>query len=201
MPDFVTLSCPSCGGKLQITADIERFACAYCGNEHVVRRGGGIVSLIPIADDIKGIKTGVDKTAAELAIVRLEKEINELNLNRNTIRHDIQQKCDTTDTGYSLLMDSLMDDLIQKRDGIKIPDFIQNNKSQTYKERWLTLSVEDIDYLINTAIPFHMQHGGSMLYIEILDDLRTLRKIMQECDNLIPKNEAEITKLKQLVSS
>lgn len=37
MPDFVTLSCPTCGGQLQITKDIERFACGHCGNEHIVR--------------------------------------------------------------------------------------------------------------------------------------------------------------------
>ena len=63
MTDFVTLTCPNCGGKLEITGDIERFACGYCGQEHIVKRGGGVVSIIPIADDIKGIETGVDKVA------------------------------------------------------------------------------------------------------------------------------------------
>ncbi len=78
MPDFVTLSCPSCGGKLQITSDVERFACAHCGREHVVNRGAGIVSLSPVVDALKTVGVGVDKTAAELAIVRLNKEIGEL---------------------------------------------------------------------------------------------------------------------------
>jgi predicted RNA-binding Zn-ribbon protein involved in translation (DUF1610 family) len=36
MSDFVTLTCPNCGGKLQITPDINRFACTHCGNEHIV---------------------------------------------------------------------------------------------------------------------------------------------------------------------
>ena len=53
MADFVTLTCPSCGGKLQITQDIERFACAHCGREHIVKRSGGIVSLSPIIDALK----------------------------------------------------------------------------------------------------------------------------------------------------
>jgi hypothetical protein len=201
MPDFVTLSCPSCGGKLQITNNIERFACGYCGNEHVVRRGGGIISLIPVAEDIKGIKTGVDKTAAELAIIRLDKEINELNQKIKTIRQDIQKKYEAKDTKYSPFMDSLMDDLVQKRDGIKIPNFMPNKITQLYKNRWLAITIEDIDYLIVTAIPFHMQHGGGMLYIEILDDLRSLKKVMLASNNIITKNEAEIAKLKQLVSS
>jgi len=45
MPDLITMSCPSCGGKLQITNDIERFACAFCGTEHIVRRQGDAVNL------------------------------------------------------------------------------------------------------------------------------------------------------------
>jgi hypothetical protein len=78
MPDFITLSCPSCGGKLQITKDIQRFACAYCGQEHIVKWGSGIVSLSPIVDGLKQVEKGVDKTSAELAIIRLPKEIGYL---------------------------------------------------------------------------------------------------------------------------
>lgn len=80
-----TLTCPSCGGRLQIVSGIDRFACGHCGNEHVVHRESGIVYLEPIAHDIRHIRTGVDnlrggvdKTAAELAIVRLQKEIVDL---------------------------------------------------------------------------------------------------------------------------
>lgn len=47
MTDFVTLTCPSCGGKLQITQDIDHFACAHCGTEHTVRRTDGTISLAP----------------------------------------------------------------------------------------------------------------------------------------------------------
>jgi primosomal protein N' len=78
MSDFITLSCPPCGGKLEITQDIERFACSHCGGEHVVRRGGGIVSLAPIVAGLKQVQVGVDKTASELAIQRLTGEILEL---------------------------------------------------------------------------------------------------------------------------
>ena len=78
MPDYITLSCPSCGHKLQITSDIDRFACAACGNEHMVNRSGGIVTLKPVIDSIKKVQVGVDKTASELAIVRIDKEISQL---------------------------------------------------------------------------------------------------------------------------
>ena len=89
MADFVSLTCPSCGSRLQVTPDLERFACGYCGNELVVRRGGGIVALQPVMESLgrlesglglveRGIQhvgIGVDTTASELAIQRLDKEI------------------------------------------------------------------------------------------------------------------------------
>lgn len=83
MPDFITLSCPSCEAKLEVTPDIDRFACAHCGTEHIVKRAGGIVSLLPVVEAIKGVQTGVDKTAAELGIARLQKEIEELTASTN----------------------------------------------------------------------------------------------------------------------
>ena len=78
MADFITLSCPTCGSKLQITPDLDRFSCLHCGNEHVVRRGGGLVSLTPVVEGLQQIRSGVDRTAAELALIRLPKEIAEL---------------------------------------------------------------------------------------------------------------------------
>ena len=45
MGDYVSLTCPSCGGKLHVSTAIDRFACAYCGNEHIVKRGDGIILL------------------------------------------------------------------------------------------------------------------------------------------------------------
>jgi hypothetical protein len=85
MADFVTLTCPSCGGKLEITNDLDRFACGYCGTEQVVRRGGGVVSLAPVVEGLKQVQVGVDKTASELAIVRLTAEIAELERQLNEV--------------------------------------------------------------------------------------------------------------------
>jgi hypothetical protein len=78
MPDYFILTCPSCGGRLQITNDMDRFACGNCGNELVVKRGGGTISLAPVVEGLREVKTGVDKTASELAITRLKKEIEDL---------------------------------------------------------------------------------------------------------------------------
>ena len=78
MPEFFSISCPSCGQKLQVGNDIERFACGYCGNELIVKRGGGIVSLSPVIEGIKRVQVGVDRTAAELAIQRIKEEIRDM---------------------------------------------------------------------------------------------------------------------------
>jgi hypothetical protein len=52
MADFLTFSCPSCGHKLQITDDIDRFDNAACRNEHIVNRNGGNATLKSLIDGI-----------------------------------------------------------------------------------------------------------------------------------------------------
>ena len=96
--DFITLACPSCGGKMHITANIERFACQFCGHEHIVRRSGGVIALEPVmqaigqinqnisqvGDGINRIYGSAEKQASEAAIQRLKAEIA-----------DIQKKAET----------------------------------------------------------------------------------------------------------
>ena len=77
MPEFTTLTCPSCGGKLKITEDIEHFACIHCGNEHIVKRGGGTISIAPISESLKRIETHTSKTANEIGLIRLNDEIRQ----------------------------------------------------------------------------------------------------------------------------
>lgn len=92
MSNFVTLSCPSCGGKLQVTNDLERFACGYCGSEHIVRRSGGTVSLEPVLEKLDQLKSGVDRTASELAIQRLRNDINALRSVRASIGAELSDR-------------------------------------------------------------------------------------------------------------
>jgi hypothetical protein len=67
---------------------MERFACAFCGTEHIVKRGGGVISLAPVVEGLKKVEIGVDRTASELAINRLKQEISELEGNIDLIRND-----------------------------------------------------------------------------------------------------------------
>jgi predicted RNA-binding Zn-ribbon protein involved in translation (DUF1610 family) len=89
--DFITLSCPNCGGKLNITSDIDRFACQFCGHEHIVRRSGGIIALEPVVrmmgqinesinlvgSGINRISGSAERQASEAAINRIKQEILE----------------------------------------------------------------------------------------------------------------------------
>ncbi len=79
MPDqFISLRCSGCGAKLDVYDDMDRFTCRYCETEMVVQRRGGTVALKTVTDAIREVRMGTDKTAAELAITRYEKDLGEL---------------------------------------------------------------------------------------------------------------------------
>lgn len=80
MPDFITLTCPTCGAKLKLNNSLSLLVCASCGNEHMIHRDGGAIYLAPLAQDVRQIRIGTDKTAAELAVSRLTKELDALNV-------------------------------------------------------------------------------------------------------------------------
>jgi hypothetical protein len=89
MPEnFITLKCQSCGGKLDVYEDMERFACAYCGTEMIVQRRGGTVALKLVQEAIKKVQVGTDKTAAELALVRLNDELKTLQRTKILVQGD-----------------------------------------------------------------------------------------------------------------
>lgn len=91
MRDLVVLSCPNCGGRLEITPNLTRFACGYCGTQVAVHRGGGVVALEPVVEGLARIQSGTDRTAAELAINRLQNEIRDLRAQQNSIRADVER--------------------------------------------------------------------------------------------------------------
>ncbi len=103
MPDFITLSCPSCGGKLEITSDIERFACAHCGTEHLVKRTSSIVSLAPVVEEIRQVTEGVARTASELAIIRLDNEIVQLEREADRLRSALKTQTFLTGVKFNYI--------------------------------------------------------------------------------------------------
>jgi len=85
MADLIKLTCTSCGGKLELSHDIDQFVCAHCGTELIVKRSHGVIALKAVAQDIEGIKSSTDKTASELAIVRLKGEVFTLEQDKHAI--------------------------------------------------------------------------------------------------------------------
>lgn len=75
---FITLKCQSCGGKLDVYDDMKRFACGYCGNEMLVQRRGGTVSLEKVVEVFEKVEISTNKATAEMAIARIGIEKDEL---------------------------------------------------------------------------------------------------------------------------
>lgn len=70
-PALVTLQCPTCGAKLQLGPEINRFACMHCGNEHIVRRGSGYVSIEPVMQELRQVNSNLGQVqAADTAIAQ-----------------------------------------------------------------------------------------------------------------------------------
>jgi hypothetical protein len=202
MADFITLTCLSCGGKLEITKDIERFACGYCGNEQIVKRGGGIVSLAPLVDEIKKIQTGVDKTSAELAITRLKNEIESIKSTLNLTIQNLLKKYDEpqkpmglkSEIGISIAL------LIEKKDKAKL-DF-RDVKNQI-RSRFISLSNEDINYIVYDAkkIARDPKIYENEVYVTYFDELLAFMKQREESVILLNQKENEINQYLQIVNS
>jgi len=75
----ISMKCVGCGADLQIKPETIEFVCAYCGSAQVVDRSGGAVTLSLVTEAIGRVQQGTDRTASELALVRLEKELAAIN--------------------------------------------------------------------------------------------------------------------------
>jgi len=80
--EVIMLTCPTCGARVEVTQDIDRFACLHCGNEMLVIRRGGTASLRPVLEQVRD---GAVRTASELAIKRLDDEVRELMKQRSPL--------------------------------------------------------------------------------------------------------------------
>ncbi len=92
--ELVSMTCRNCGGKLQINKEADQIICQNCGTEYLVSINEGAISIKFLSQDIQGIKASTDKTASELALVRLGEEtehiINDfLNINNKLVFTDM----------------------------------------------------------------------------------------------------------------
>ncbi len=89
---LLTLSCANCSAPLEVAADLERFTCSYCGTAQIVERSGGVVSTRKLEAAISAVQRGTDRTAAELAMPRLNRELDELMEQRAQVLHRVQSR-------------------------------------------------------------------------------------------------------------
>ncbi len=51
MNDFIAMTCPSCGGQLQVKKDLQKYFCMYCGSELVLKQDSeGVFSTMQTRD-------------------------------------------------------------------------------------------------------------------------------------------------------
>ena len=84
------MKCPHCGAALEITDELERFACSYCGAQQLVQRTGGIVALKLVGDAISRVQQGTDRTAAELAVRRLREDLEAYKVKKIQLLNDLR---------------------------------------------------------------------------------------------------------------
>ena len=71
---ILSMNCASCAAPLEIKPETTQFVCAYCESAQIVDRSGGTVTLNLVAETLGKVQQNTDRTASELALVRLRRE-------------------------------------------------------------------------------------------------------------------------------
>ena len=100
--DYISLTCPNCGNKLKIADDMNNFVCTHCRIEHFVKREDGAISLVSLSKSDNEENIDVEKIESKLAIPRLEREIEQFEIELSEIRKRFSTKdCLNIATGFS----------------------------------------------------------------------------------------------------
>lgn len=212
MPEFFSLSCPKCGAKLQITDKIDKFACNHCGNELIVNRNEGITFLKPVIDNIRKVQEGVDKTASELAIRRLEKEIADLK-HEDSFSKTLYYLYKSTQLGSiprcrSVIQDYFLIDHEIRTDGMFF--FEKNSFNIKNAGSVISLNYEELikmfDYFQQDLIKVNNKHklyigNPNKIEIERFIHVRKLLEPIREIKNKVIRKERELQKHREIVSS
>jgi hypothetical protein len=165
---------------------MDRFACAHCGNEHIVRRQGGVVALEAVAAGLKQIQSGTDRTASELAIARLTAEIDEIRTFLRDVRASI-----LTATSEPHAQEEF-------RDMLKIARSLEGRSSADLRGKGInelvaelsTLSIEQVAHMRST-------HHRAVTLGMIWTNLRTVKELEEK---LLAK-QTELAHHRRIVSA
>jgi flagellin-specific chaperone FliS len=72
--EIIGMTCRQCGGSLKISKDADQIICQHCGTEYLISFNEGAISVKLLSEGLKKIQVSTDKTASELALVRIKKE-------------------------------------------------------------------------------------------------------------------------------
>jgi ribosomal protein S27AE len=100
----VTLKCANCGASLQVGTSVNDLACGYCGSHQQVIREGGSISLEKFADSLASVGRSADRAAAELAIPRLTREIEQERQQRTSVAAEGEAKIKAIDEGSDVIL-------------------------------------------------------------------------------------------------
>ncbi len=135
------------------------------------------MTIAPIVEGIKLVQAGVDKTASELAIQRLEKEIDDLGAELSAIDLLREKVLNDLDAAYyDSVMITALNQMMKAEKLRAIPLF--GYTSGQRRERFSRLSKMDLDFLIQEIEPQIRPQGAS--------------------DNVDEEQQAWLTKLRRL---
>jgi hypothetical protein len=166
---LIVLPCSTCGTRLEIPGNIERFVCMHCGCEQVIHRGGGIIGLAPVMHG----ESGGCLDAYSLAVNRVHEQIRDLKVDYERTMNTQMQAV----PAYVLLRFDLL------RLG-KIPVWNVSHVSDSELERvFRSLSIAEMDKIIKVYSANRNSPIGAWL-----TQVRDLRRQIAE-------SEAELRRL------
>jgi len=86
MADVITVSCPSCGAKLEPTQDIDSCSCVYCGNRYFVTRTGSVAHIEAVISSVGEILGEIGSTASKSATRQVGDKLATLMIERDSIQ-------------------------------------------------------------------------------------------------------------------
>ncbi len=196
MPDhFINLNCANCGAKLEVYDDMDRFACGYCGTEMLVQRRGGTVALKAVTEAIKKVQIGTDKTAAELALVRLGKELEELKAHRSQVENTLRDGDKSTGCFiWVLLLGSVVAFVLL----LLVIAFVTHLGPTTIHEQWSTPGDGEVAVALGCVVV--MCIGALVWWFKSeAAGKRKLRQTLPEIQSQIDEKEHEIERTRKTV--
>jgi hypothetical protein len=76
--EILSLNCPNCGGSLEIPSGLKNLVCNYCKSSLQLFQNESVTALQILSEGLDGVRNDTTKIASELALSRIQSEINSL---------------------------------------------------------------------------------------------------------------------------